>query len=421
MTNRQIHDVAQNSPGQATSTRVFEDNPLIKAANPLLNAIPQLRNSVGNVDISTLKQQLIDEVRRFEVRGQRAGLTHEVLIGARYCLCTALDESISLTPWGKSSVWSRSGLLVTFHNEAWGGEKFFQLLAKLSQSPKQHLYLLEMIYYCLLFGFEGRYRIIENGRTQLETLKQRLLQLIRTARGNYMPALSPNPVDLPVQTKPWKPMIPLWACAALAGFLACLWFISLNWRLSDLTSPLLTQIYQVELPRLDIKQTFAPPTKPMISLRGFLLPEIAEGLLSVRDDGQQSIVVLRGDGLFNSGSDVLLEPYLPVLQKVAQALNQVEGAILVAGYTDSDPIRTSRFASNWELSESRANTVKSLLERLAVNPTRIQAEGRGDTNPVAPNNSKANKALNRRVEVTLILAPQNAQAQLGGAYSGSNL
>jgi type VI secretion system protein ImpK len=62
-----------------------------------------------------------------------------------------------------------------------GGEKFFQLLAKLAQNPQQHGWLLELMYYCLALGFEGRFRIVDNGRTQLETLKQRLVQIIRRA------------------------------------------------------------------------------------------------------------------------------------------------------------------------------------------------------------------------------------------------
>lgn len=44
-----------------------------------------------------------------------------------------------------------------------------------------------MINYCLLLGFEGRYRVLDNGRTQLETIKQRLWQMIRGVRGSYPP------------------------------------------------------------------------------------------------------------------------------------------------------------------------------------------------------------------------------------------
>ena len=55
---------------------------------------------------------------------------------------------------GSRGVWTSNGLLVTFHNETWA-VKFFQLLAKLSQNPRQHILLLELIYFCLLLGFEG--------------------------------------------------------------------------------------------------------------------------------------------------------------------------------------------------------------------------------------------------------------------------
>ena len=144
----------QDTGSDAAFTGASSNNQLVAAANPLLNAIPQIRHSVSHDDQVALRQRLIDEIRRFEVRCQQAGLPYEVIVGARYCLCTALDEAAALTPWGSSGVWSSNGLLVTFHNETWGGEKFFQLLARLSQNPREHILLLEMINYCLLLGFE---------------------------------------------------------------------------------------------------------------------------------------------------------------------------------------------------------------------------------------------------------------------------
>ena len=51
-----------------------------------------------------------------------------------------------------------------FHNETWGGEKVFQLLAKLAQDVPTHRHLLELIYIVLALGFEGRYRVVDNGR-----------------------------------------------------------------------------------------------------------------------------------------------------------------------------------------------------------------------------------------------------------------
>jgi type VI secretion system protein ImpK len=82
----------QDTGSDAAFTGASSNNQLVAAANPLLNAIPQIRHSVSHDDQVALRQRLIDEIRRFEVRCQQAGLPYEVIVGARYCLCTALDE-----------------------------------------------------------------------------------------------------------------------------------------------------------------------------------------------------------------------------------------------------------------------------------------------------------------------------------------
>ncbi len=385
-------------------------NPLVAAANPLLNAIPQIRHSVTHADPGGLRQRLIDEIRQFEMHCQRAGLPYEVIIGARYCLCTAIDEAAALTPWG-SAAWPGQGLLVTFHNETWGGEKFFQLLAKLSQNPREQIALLELINYCLQLGFEGRYRVLDNGRSQLETIKSRLLQMIRSVRGGYPPPLSPHPEDHPVTRRLWRPVVPLWACAALVGLLACLLYILLNWRLSDATSPVLASVYQTPLPEVTIHNP-APPAPAALNLKAFLKPEIDEGLVSVKDEADQSVVTLKGDGLFTSGSTTVRGRYEEVLDRIAQAMNNVSGRILVIGYSDNVPIRSARFASNYELSLARAKSVQERLQQTLSQPARVKAEGRGETNPLVPNTTAANRARNRRVDITLLVSPDNTRAEL---------
>ncbi|EOC0033142.1 DotU family type VI secretion system protein [Cronobacter sakazakii] len=408
----------QATGSDAILSGASSNNPLVAAANPLLNAIPQIRHSVSHEDQAGLRQRLIDEIRRFEVRCQQAALPYEVIVGARYCLCTALDEAAALTPWGSRGVWSGSGLLVTFHNETWGGEKFFQLLARLSQNPREHIFLLEMINYCLLLGFEGRYRVMDNGRTQLETIKQRLWQMIRSVRGSYPPPLSPHPEDQPVLRKLWRPVVPLWACVALAGFLACLFFIILNWRLGDNTSPVLAKIYQTPLPEVTVQQP-AREVAPVLNLRGFLRPEIEAGLVAVRDEADRSVVILKGDGLFASASTVVRGRYEPIIDRVAQAMNNVSGKILVVGYSDNVPIRSARFASNYELSLARAESVQKMLQAHLADPNRVKAQGRGEMDPIAPNNTPENRARNRRVEITLLVSPDNTLAELNGLPQGN--
>lgn len=402
-----------DTPGQASSRLRPHDyvisgaNPLVAAANPLLDLIPQIRATASHPSPAMLREHLLDEIRQFELRAQQAGIPNETILGARYCLCTALDEAAALTPWGGGGVWSAHSLLVTFHNETWGGEKFFQLLAKLSQNPAQHLDLLELLYYCLLLGFEGRYRVMDNGRSQLETLRQRLLRILRGARGEYALALSPHWRDEPAQAPLRRLPVPLWVFGALAAVLALALYWGLGWRLGSQSDGVFASISQLKPPVVQIAPAVVKRPAPAPRLAVFLAPEIRDQLVSVRDEVDRSVVVLRGDGVFESGASSVRDQYLPVLSRVADALRETQGSILVRGYSDNIPMRSARFPSNWHLSQARADAVKDMLEqRLGQSASaRVRAEGRGDADPVAPNDTAAGRALNRRVEITVLVPP----------------
>jgi len=392
------HDARRPHAGD---TALAGNNPLVAAANPLLDLIPQIRATGHHDAPAQLREHLVDEVRRFETRAQQSGIAPEVIIGARYCLCTAVDEAAALTPWG-GSIWSSQSLLVMFHNETWGGEKFFQLLSRLVQNPQQHLHLIELIYFCLAMGFEGRFRVIDNGRTQLETLKQRLLQIIRQTRGEIPVALSPHWQDASTPVRRTRNRLPLWAVGAFAAVLLVLVFALLTFSLAGRSDGAFAAVNAVRLPQTQ-RAVALPAAQPR--LQRFLEPEIRDGLLTVRDEADRSVVVLRGDGLFASASDRVLDRYLPVLARVADALNAVQGNVLISGFSDDQPIRSVRFPSNWQLSQARADAVKKMVAERIDRPERLRAEGRGDADPLVPNDSPANRARNRRVEITLLVAP----------------
>ncbi|WP_031274888.1 MULTISPECIES: DotU family type VI secretion system protein [Pelistega] len=380
-------------------------NPLVAAANSLLTLLPQIRHSKEHENIDLLRDRLIDEIRQFELRAQAMGINNETILGARYCLCTALDEACALTPWGMNGQWSGKSLLVTFHNETWGGEKFFQLLAKLSQNAPAHLNFLELMYYCLMLGFEGRYRVIDNGRSQLETLKQRLLLLLNNTRGKYPQKLSLNWQAEEIVNQLKRLPISLWVVALAALMAGILLYWGFSWSLGDKSDALFRDIVKIQPPQLVEKKAIVSQAPVPDRLANFLASEIREDLLVVRDEADRSVVILRGDGLFESGSNQIRQQYLPVLSRVADALNGVEGNILVSGYSDNVPIKTLRFPSNWELSQARADAVKQLLEVRLNNKNRVRAEGKGEANPVAPNDTAENRAKNRRVEITLLVSP----------------
>lgn len=407
----------RRAPGDDAALRA--SNPLVAAANPLLVLIPQIRATSSHPSPAVLRERLVDEMRQFEMRAQQAGIANETILGARYCLCTALDEAAALTPWGGDGVWSAHSLLVTFHNETWGGEKFFQLLARLSQNPSRHIDLLELLYYCLQLGFEGRYRVADDGRNQLATLKQRLLLIIRSAKGEYAQPLSPHWRDAPLLAEVRRLPVPLWAFAVILGAIGLMTYLGLGWSLGAKSDDLYGRLAALPLPAMQVQQVaVAPPSQPApFRLGEFLAAEVRDGLLDVHDGPDRSVIVLRGDGLFASGADQVLSRYVPVLSRVADALNDTQGNILVRGYSDNVPIRTVRFPSNWELSQARADAVKALLDQRLADSTRVRAEGRGEADPVAPNDTAQNRARNRRVEITLLAGPQgqgNTDRTLGG-------
>jgi type VI secretion system protein ImpK len=109
--------------------------------------------------------------------------------------------------------------------------------------------------------------------------------------------------------------------------------------------------------------------------------------------------------LFASGSARLESGLEPLVLRVAEALDRVAGQIVVTGHTDDVPIRTARFPSNWELSTERAGSVAKLMAGKLKEPARLKTEGLADSAPAAPNDSAANRARNRRVEIILRSAP----------------
>jgi len=394
-------------------------NPLAVAANPLLNLIPQIRVMAHHPDPAQLRDYLVQQVQLFERRAREVPLPQEVVIGARYALCTALDETAAKTPWGGGGAWSRHSLLVTFHNETWGGEKFFQVLARLVQDPKKHIDLIEMMAVCIALGFEGRYGVVDNGRTQLETLRRRLVEIIAGVRGELNHPLSQHWQGAQSDQRATWGFLPLWITAGTTLLVLVAIYFLYSFLLADKSSNVFSAITGIRLPKAQAAVPMAKPPAPVNRFALFLAPEIREGLVTVRDEADRSVVILRGDGLFDSGSTEVKSRYMPVLARVAAALNTVPGAVLVTGYTDNVPIRTVRFPSNYELSQARADVVSRIVdERLTVR-NRMRAEGRADSDPVVPNDSADNRSRNRRVEVTLLLSPEQRDRELNAASSAN--
>ncbi len=387
------------APGQGAGL-----NPLEQAAGPLLALLTRLRNTIAHPAPASLRAQLLAYLRQFEERADAAGVPRNEVLLARYALCTALDEAVLSTPWGSSSDWGKQSLLITVHNEAWGGEKTFQLLEHCLQSPRERLNLLELLYLCTSLGFEGRYRVMNGGRAQLEALRERTAAAIRGARGEIERELSPHWRGVSVSRDRLAQFIPPWVGLAVALALLLLLLFGLRMKLASDAEPVFRGIHALgEIPVQAMDRPVVQP-KPVERprLAGFLADDIKAGRVSVEDAVDRSVVTIRGDELFASASASIKGDFEPLLQRIAAAVSKVKGNVRVTGHSDNQRIATIRFPSNWALSQARAEEVKSLLVARTGQAERFTAQGLSDTEPLASNDTAQGRAKNRRVEITVL-------------------
>jgi chemotaxis protein MotB len=144
--------------------------------------------------------------------------------------------------------------------------------------------------------------------------------------------------------------------------------------------------------------------------RAALFRDVAQRLRRMLDAGElkirlrsgRMVLVLPSDILFDSGKAKIAQNGRRVLGEVGGVLATLSGRrFQVSGHTDTDPIRVSGFASNWDLSSARALEVVSVLIESGMKPMTLSAAGYAEFDPIAANDSTQNKARNRRIEIVL--------------------
>jgi type VI secretion system protein ImpK len=238
-------------------------------------------------------------------------------------------------------------------------------------------------------------------------VRERLVQMLRQSRGSYEKALSPRWQGVEQREARLHEGLPLWVMASVVALLLGVVFAGLRFKLAGDAEGPFSMLAALDTKAAQVAAVTPPPppVAPKPRLAGFLKPEIDAGLVQVQDLADRSIVIIKGDGFFEPGSAVVSGRVLPLLGRVAQALNDTPGRVLITGHTDNQPIRTLRYPSNWHLSQDRADAVKAEVGK-TVKPERMRAEGRADSEAVADNGSPQGRAKNRRVEITLFV-PSN--------------
>lgn len=403
---------AARGPAEAPAIAPTGINALAAMATPLFALLGRIRNRAQHPDPERLRDSVMAEVRAFENASLQAGEDAQKVKVARYALCATLDDVVLNTPWGEQSGWAMQTMVGTFHRETVGGDRFYDLLARLEQDPGANIDLLEFLYMCLSLGFEGRLRVENGGSDKHLQIRVALARIIRGQRGEFERDLSPRwkGVEKPYRIlSVWKPV---WITLGAMALVLALIFGGLSYLLAQRSTATLAALGAVEAaepPQLLRRAPPPPPPPPqktevdkIAKLTSFLAPEIKEGVVTVLTEKNSVIIRLSGTGMFKSGSDKLNKDFEAPINRVAEALKDEKGHILIVGHSDSTAVGSGRFKSNEELSLARANAVLKMVAPVVGDPSRLLAEGHGPKEPIATNDTKEGRAANRRIEILLV-------------------
>lgn len=220
-------------------------NPLVNAASTLIAVFEKTRHTARHPDVGGLHKRLTHEIKSFEQKAKDAGIRPEIVLAARYLLCSALDEAVLHTPWGDQSAWGQRTLLSVYHGETSGGEKCFAILDRMLQAPGENLEMLELYYVCLSLGFEGKYRVLDRGRDKIEVLRDDLYRTIRTHRGDFERSLSSHWQGLGRVRRTLSHYLPMWVAASVFAMVLFLGYGGFTYWMRAVSNPVVAELGRI--------------------------------------------------------------------------------------------------------------------------------------------------------------------------------
>lgn len=141
----------------------------------------------------------------------------------------------------------------------------------------------------------------------------------------------------------------------------------------------------------------------MSSIEAYLVKNNVQNKVALSVTSRGLVVSLKEAGFFDSGSAKLKSESIQTLRGIADTLSRYANRFRVEGHTDSMPIRSTEFRSNWELSTARAtNVIHFLIDSGGFSPESLSAVGYGEFQPVVDNSTAEQRAKNRRVDIVLL-------------------
>lgn len=202
-----------------------ESNPMIAAAGPIFSLLERLAISPNLPPINEIRDNIEHEMNAFTCRLLGQKYTEETTVIASYLLSATIDELL-----GKNyiRVYDTPAEFKAFtpssHHEQGPQSRFFDIIDYIKTQANQYLELIELSYYCLITGFEGKYHLRADGRQALENLIEELYQLVQKNRVNKPLKLFKEHTEHVTQINNQKPLITTVLIAV--GLLCSMYFAS---------------------------------------------------------------------------------------------------------------------------------------------------------------------------------------------------
>jgi type VI secretion system protein ImpK len=393
------------------STPARPRNAMMAGAAQVLALAASVRSGRAQIGLPALHGQAAAAIAAFDQQLLQAGYPDEQRQRAKYAVCATIDDIAQNLPGQvqDGAEWARRSLVVHFFAENIGGERFWQLVEDMLARPATYPDVIELFHACLAAGFEGRFRVMPDGKRRLQEIMTQLYSALGHVRGLSQLEVSPHWKGEPTP----QAKVGFWSLLALAGGIAFAFllvvYIILRLVLAQTGQPAMAALKAItpedplRLSRVAAAPPAPPPSSQLQTLQGFLAPEIARHWVVVQQDPESVRVRTTIGELFRSGSDQLDPGREDLFRRIGAAIatQPPDTKVDVQGYTDSDRVSSLSFPDNIALSKARADAVAAILRSAIPNPGRVSSEGYGDRDPVADNATADGKSLNRRVEVVI--------------------
>jgi type VI secretion system protein ImpK len=387
-------------------------NPLVGAFAAVLEFAPELESASAPADPETLRVRLLDAVIAGRDTCIARGAAGERADSAAWAVAALVDDLALNTPWGGHSAWPRQPLVSTLYGDVDAGVRFFDRLEELERHATRDPEMLELYYTCLALGFRGKYRVPGRaGSRSLAAVRSAAARLLRDPDSDE---LSANWQGVIARDTLRRTAVPLWAAFAVAAVVAAGIYLLLEVRLAGQAEQL--GLMARTLPPADRVEIFrSEPAQPVPEPAMFeLKPEfeaaapgaLLDALAITENPSLTKIVIQSNDPeLFRSARAQLSEGFEPLIAAIGQVIGanaELIGNVTVVGHTDSEPVSARNpFGDNQGLSDARAEVIATILVGSGAPSDLVQAEGRAAAEPVASNDTRQGRALNRRVEVLI--------------------